>query len=113
MRTPEDEPIHVTVPGCPSDPRAPLESPPGVVIHRGPPLHPDDMSEVRGIPVTSPARTLVDLAEELSREELRATFVRAREIGLLDIQAVEASARRVEWRLSLPMLWEVIDEFRR
>ena len=38
-----DEPIHVTIPGSPADPRTPdhLE---GIVIHRVPHLHPDDVS---------------------------------------------------------------------
>ena len=31
--------------------------------------------------------------------------------GLLDMDAVEASCARVEWRPSLPMLREVMDEF--
>jgi hypothetical protein len=51
------------------------------------------------------------MAEEMTRDELRALFARAREMGLLDIDAVKASAARVEWRPSLPMLYEVIAEF--
>lgn len=47
----------------------------------------------------------------LDREELRSTFRRAREIGLLDIDAVHRSRARVEWRPSLAMLDEVIAEF--
>ena len=106
-----DEPIHITVPGNPDDPRSLPPAPPGVVIHRVPELHPDDVTVVDGIPCTSIARTLVDMAEEMSRDELRALFARARERGLLDIDAVKASAARVEWRPSLPMLYEVIGEF--
>jgi hypothetical protein len=110
--SPFDEPIHVTVPGYPGDPRANLPEVEGVVIHRVSPLHPDDLTVVDGIPCTSVARTLVDLAEVMSRDELRATFARARSLGLLDLTAVEASLSRVEWRPSLPMLHGVIDEFR-
>jgi hypothetical protein len=106
------EPIHITVPGCPGDPRAAAPPIEGVVIHRGPPLHPDDRTVVDGIPCTSVARTLVDLAEVMTRDELRATFARARWLGLLDIAAVDASLSRVEWRPSLPMLRDVMDEFR-
>lgn len=106
-----DEPIHITVPGNPDDPRALPPAPPGVVIHRVPELHPDDVTVIDGIPCTSIARTLVDMAEEMTREELRALFARARERGLLDIEAVKASAARVEWRPSLPMLYEVIAAF--
>jgi hypothetical protein len=43
--------------------------------------------------------------------ELRATFARARELGLLDPEALRASRARVEWRPSLAMLDEVIEEF--
>ena len=43
--------------------------------------------------------------------ELRATFARAREIGLLDPAALRAARGRVEWRPSLAMLDVVIEEF--
>ncbi len=103
--------IDVTVPGRPDDPRAPHPDIPGVRIHYVPELHPDDVMVLDGIRCTSPARTLVDLAECMDRDELRATFARAREIGLLDMRSVEASYKRVEWRPSLRMLREVMDEF--
>ena len=110
MRPHDDEPIHITIPGDHRDPRdvVALE---GVVIHRSPPLHPDDVATLNGLPVTSVARTLVDLAECLPEAELRATFDRARRKGMLDIAAVRASAARVEWRPSLEMLDRVIAEF--
>lgn len=106
----DQEPIHVVVPGSADDPRT-AASIPGVEIHRGPPLHPDDVTVHRGIPVASPSRTLIDLAEVMTAAELRATFARAREIGLLDPEALRAARARVEWRPSLAMLDEVIDEF--
>jgi hypothetical protein len=106
-----NEPIHITIPGDPDDPRLQMEAPPGVIIHRSPPLHPDDVDEVDGIPVTSLARTLVDLAESSDKNELRSFFAQARAQGRLDIDAVRASAGRAEWRPSLPMLYEVIAEF--
>jgi hypothetical protein len=99
----------VTVPGSPVDPRT-TASIPGVEIHRVPPLHPDDLTTLHGIPVTSPSRTLIDLAEVMSADELRAAFARAQEIGLLDPQALRAARARVEWRPSLEMLDAVIEE---
>lgn len=81
------------------------------MIHHVPELHPDDVTVVRGLSVTTVARTLVDLAEEMDREELVATFERARRMGLLDIADVRASASRVEWRPSLALLHEVADGF--
>jgi hypothetical protein len=106
----QNESIHVYVPGSPDDPRADT-SMPGVAIHRGPPVHPDDLTVHNGIPVTSPSRTLIDLAEVVSQDELRDAFARARELGLLDPDALHASRSRVEWRPSLAMLDEVIAEF--
>ena len=105
------EPIHVTVPCSADDPRRQRPDPPGVVVHYVPELHPDDLTVVDGIPTTSVSRTLVDLAEVMDRDELRACFARARELGMLDMAAVEASFGRVEWRPSLEMLREVMDEF--
>ena len=100
----------IYVPSSAEDPRTDA-SIPGVMIQRGPPLHPDDVTTVDGIPVTSPSRTLIDLAEVMPADELRACFARAREIGLLDPEALRAARARVEWRPSLEMLDEVIAEF--
>lgn len=105
------EPIHVYVPGAPDDPRCQEEEIPGVIVHRGPPLHPDDAWIVDGIPVTSPSRTLIDMAECVGREELRELFAAARARGLLDPEALHAARARVEWRPSLEMLDAVIAEF--
>jgi hypothetical protein len=111
MSTAGEPPIHVTVAGSPEDPRSQAD-PDGVVVHRAPDLHPDDVVTLPGgLRVTSVARTLVDLAEELSRDELRATFENARRRGLLDIDALRSSRRRVGWRPSLQMLDDVIAEF--
>lgn len=105
------EPIHITVPGSPDDPRARVDAPPGVVVHYSPPLHPDDVAMVDGVPRTSVARTLVDCAEIMTKDELSEVFANAESRGMLDLNAVRASAARVEWRPSLAMLYEVIDDF--
>jgi hypothetical protein len=106
-----NDPIHITIHGDADDPRSHMEAPPGVIIHRSPPLHPDDLDEIGGIPVTSLARTLVDLAEISDEDELRTYFAQAQAQGRLDIDAVRASAERVEWRPSLATLSRVIGEF--
>lgn len=103
-------PIDITVPGSPTDPRD--EQPiPGVRVHHVPELHPDDVTVLHGIPCTTVSRTLIDLADELDRDELRDAFARARDRGLLDPEALLASRARVEWRPSLAMLDEVMAEF--
>ena len=108
---PKPDPIHVTVAGSPHDPRT-QTSPEGVAIHYVPELHPDDVTTLpSGLRVTSVARTLVDLADCMTQDELRETFEVARRKGLLNIDDVRASRARVEWRPSLAMLDEVIDEF--
>ncbi len=103
-------PIDITVPGSPADPREPPAIP-GVRIHHVPELHPDDVTEVHGIPCTTVSRTLIDLAEELGEEELREAFRRARDLDLLDPEALVASRERVEWRPSLTKLDVVMSEF--
>jgi hypothetical protein len=89
----DHRPIDVTVPGRRDDPRAAPEHP-----RRPHPLRAATASRrrdgARRHPDHDPARTLVDLAECMDRDELRATFARAREIGLLDMQAAEASYAR-------------------
>jgi hypothetical protein len=104
------DPSHVLVAGDAEDPHSEA-SIPGVRIHRRPPLHRDDITTHNGLPVTSPSRTLIDCAEYMTAAELRAAFARAQELGLLDPDALRAARRRVEWRPSLAMLDEVIDEF--
>ena len=107
------EPIHITVSGSPDDPRTLVDAPPGVVVRYSPPLHPDDVAVVDGVPCTSVARTLVDCAEVMTKDELTELFANAEHQGMLDLNAVRASAARVEWRPSLAMLYEVIEEFAR
>ena len=102
----------MTIPGSPEDPRCDLPAPEGVRIHRVPQLDPEDVVTLpNGLRVTSVARTLIDLAEDMSRRELREAFDTARRRGLLDMEAVHRSRARVEWRPSLAMLDSVIAEF--
>jgi hypothetical protein len=105
------DPIHVYVPADSTDPRLVDDPPEGVIVHRGPRLHPDDLTVIDGVPVTSLSRTLIDMAEVADRDELRAMFASVHAQGRLDLEALAASRRRVEWRPSLAMLDEVIAEF--
>jgi hypothetical protein len=108
----DEEPIDVYVPGDAGDPRDGASALPGLVIRRGPPLHPDDVTiGPGGVPVTSVSRTLIDLAEVMEADELRGCFDRARERGLLDLDALAAARSRVEWRPSVSMLDEIMAEY--
>lgn len=108
---PDPQPIHVTIVGCPDDPRAPMRTPDGVVLHHAPDLHPDDVCIVESVLVTSPSRTLIDLANIVGPDELREHFERARHLGLLDREQLAAARGRVEWRSSLQVFDEIMDEF--
>ena len=105
------EEIHVTVPGSPDDPRNPQVAPAGVVVHYVPELHPDDVTVVDGIPITSVSRTLIDCAQDADVDELRQMFAAAKARGLLDRDALEASLARVEWRPSLALVRTMMAEF--
>jgi hypothetical protein len=58
----------------------------------------EDRAVVRGIPVTSPARTLVDLAPMLTAAQLQATLGEADRRGLLDAAALQRALRRTKGR---------------
>lgn len=58
-------PVHVTIPGhrgCPA--------PEGVRVHRSLTLSPDDVTLHQGLPVTSPARTILDVAPTLTDRDV-------------------------------------------
>lgn len=87
----------------------------GIRFHRVRSPRLEETGTVDGIPCTSPARTLVDLAGTVSDWTLRSAFERAAQRRLLDIQAIEASidpARRGvrslltlvnDWRRAAPL----------
>jgi hypothetical protein len=54
---------------------------------------PREVGTFAGVPCTSPARTLVDVAGEVGVRTLRSCFERAAAKGLLDLDAVDASLR--------------------
>jgi len=85
-------PIHV------SGPLSLAANPRGIVVHRRTGLRPNDVVHHKGIPVTSPALTLVDLAAEASPERLEAAINTADKLDLIDPdslrRAVDVMPRR-------------------
>jgi hypothetical protein len=71
-------PVHVSVPNRSS------WQPKGIIIHRPRSLEPADRARRYGIAVTSPSRTLVDLAAFVSPTQLRRAFQEAEPLELLD-----------------------------
>jgi hypothetical protein len=88
----------------------PVEAPPGVVIHRVPCLDPRDVTVVDGIPTTTVARTLLDVAETTPLEELRRIWEWAFARELVTTEEVEESLGRVEWRPSLAAVRQLLME---
>jgi very-short-patch-repair endonuclease len=71
---------------------------PGIVARGTRSLTEEDVAVIDGIPVTSPARTLVDLADVLSEQRLADTVHEAEVQRLLDVREVEAALSRVPGR---------------
>jgi very-short-patch-repair endonuclease len=81
---------------------------PGIAVHRTRLFHPDDRSTVDGIPVTSVARTLVDLADVLSERLLAAAVNEAEVQRLFDLTAIEKTLSRLPGRQGRPRLERVL-----
>jgi very-short-patch-repair endonuclease len=54
----------------------------GIVVHRVHDLSPSDRTRIRGIPATTPTRTLLDVSSTLSLEELRTAVHRGLQLRL-------------------------------
>lgn len=70
----------------------------GVLIHRTTRLEAGDLATRRGVPVTTLSRTLVDLAEILTREQLAKLVREADRAGRLTAATVENARGRVAGR---------------
>jgi hypothetical protein len=79
--------IDVTVPGA----GRPVV--PGLRVHRARTLGAEDVTVRRGIPVTSPERTILDLAASLSGRPLEKLLDRAEQERIVDWRALLAAAR--------------------
>jgi very-short-patch-repair endonuclease len=82
----------------------------GIRYHRVRPPRPEETGTVAGIPCTSPARTLVDLAGTVGDRTLRSCFERAAQRRLLSIPALEASLDPK--RRGVRSLRNLVDEWR-
>lgn len=80
----------------------------GILIHRSRLIHPEDRDTVRGIPVTSVARTLVDLADVLSEERLAEAVHEAEVQRKFDLRAIERTLARLPGRIGRHRLRRVL-----
>jgi very-short-patch-repair endonuclease len=79
--------IHVSVPR-PADPRHP-----GIQVHRRSTLPPDELTRHDYVPVTTPLRTLMDLATSIPAYQLEAAINEADKLDLVDPVALGAALR--------------------
>jgi len=70
----------------------------GIEVHRGDTLQAADRTVVRGIPCTSVARTLLDLAEVTNRRGVERACDQAEVLRLLNVRAVEDVLHRAPGR---------------
>jgi hypothetical protein len=100
----ERGPVHVTVAGSPKRLA-------GVVVHRCRRLDPADVTRIDGLPVTTLARTLLDLAETETRDRLEKVFEEVDRRELLDLEALRACADRNPGRRGAARMAELIDRY--
>lgn len=92
------KPIDVTVPGRSRRRRK------GIDVHLVRHLDPRDVTTIDGVPVTTLARTLLDLAESIPRSQLPRAIAEADYQGLFDLKAVDELLGRSPGRRGLKPL---------
>lgn len=85
---------------------------PGIVMHRSRHLPTDHVTLEDGIPVTTVARTLVDLASVLPRRELDRAIEQAERLRLFDLRAMEEVLAATRGRAGLSALIDAVQEAR-
>jgi len=81
---------------------------PGLRIHRTRQFHPDDISLHRSIPVTSPARTLVDLAAVLAPRHVELAVEEGLRSGVVNAEALGEQVERNAGRRGVPLLRDLL-----
>lgn len=71
---------------------------PGITVHLVAEMHPRDMAIRHGIPVTSPARALAEIAPDLGRGEFARAFDRALKARIMTRNAAATTADRLAGR---------------
>jgi very-short-patch-repair endonuclease len=96
--------IDVTVPGRSGRRR------PGIDIHHVTALTPADLTIVDNIPVTSVARTLIDLAEVVPRRALERAFDESEFLEVFDLRAIQDQLARNDTRRGAAAVRRVLTE---
>lgn len=81
----------------------------GVTVHRRAVLAPGDLTRQRGIPVTTPIRTVIDLAASCDRRGAEALINQADGRALLKIETLREEIDRASGQPGVPLLRGVLD----
>jgi hypothetical protein len=104
----------LTITGSRIDVTAPrsLDGRPGISLHRARRVHPADRAEVDGIPVTSVARTLLDLAAVVPSRRLERAVDAAKRLQLFDLREIDRLLERSRGRRGRRALIAAIGAYR-
>jgi Transcriptional regulator, AbiEi antitoxin/Protein of unknown function (DUF559) len=83
----------------------------GLDVHRSTTLRPEDVTRVRGIPCTTIARTILDMAEVIQPRQLEAVFEQADQMELLDLRALGEQVALSPTRVGASRVKKLIDEY--
>ena len=84
----------------------------GIVVHQPCSLHDDDRALVDGIPVTSVARTLLDLCDVLRCDQVDRAVEESERLGLFDLTQADAVIERTRGRRARRMLASAVAAYR-
>jgi hypothetical protein len=84
---------------------------PTITVHAANSLRPEDMTVVDGIPCTTVARTLFDLADTRPRREVELAVDQAEVLRIFDGGAVDAVLARMAGRRGASVLSSVLSEY--
>jgi predicted transcriptional regulator of viral defense system len=84
---------------------------PGIDVHRSTTLEPRDSTKVDGIPCTTLARTLLDLAEVVDRRGVKKAVDQAEVLRIFDLRATDDVLSRAAGRRGAAVLRQVLAEY--
>jgi Transcriptional regulator, AbiEi antitoxin len=103
VRPPRGGPVEISVPAALD------RAVHGIRLHRRRSLDPSELQRRLGIPITSPIRTLVDLATRLQPRPLEAAVNEADKLDLIDPETLRLGLDGMRWQRGVPALRRVLD----
>jgi len=98
----DERPIEVTVCGSAARNR------PGIRFHRARSLHPHDTTKLHGIPCTTPARAILEIAPQLSDQRLKRLIRKAQAEKRANVRQIAAVLRRARGHRATGRIADII-----